>query len=132
VDKCGFSKELHAESWLIQLATGTKKQVHDWVRAYAFDLNGMPTTTNLNVLPLGSYNMLFDMEWLYLHRAKVDFYNKAIECVDGNQEPRVLKGKKKDTSVRMVTTMQAKHSCRKAVRYLQCTFLVIRVRKLKM
>jgi len=25
VDKCGFNKELHAESWLVQLATGTKK-----------------------------------------------------------------------------------------------------------
>ena len=25
VDKCGLSKELHAESWLVQLATGTKK-----------------------------------------------------------------------------------------------------------
>ena len=25
VDKCGLSKELHAESWLVQLAIGTKK-----------------------------------------------------------------------------------------------------------
>ena len=25
VDKCGLSKELHVESWLVQLATGTKK-----------------------------------------------------------------------------------------------------------
>ena len=23
VDKCGLSKELHVESWLVQLATGT-------------------------------------------------------------------------------------------------------------
>ena len=28
VDKCGLNKELHAESWLVLLATGTKKQVH--------------------------------------------------------------------------------------------------------
>ena len=25
VDKCGLSKELQAESWLVQLAIGTKK-----------------------------------------------------------------------------------------------------------
>ena len=25
VDKCGLSKEMHAESWLVQLAIGTKK-----------------------------------------------------------------------------------------------------------
>ena len=43
VDKCGLSKELHAGSWLVQLATGTKKRVHHWVRACALDLNGMPT-----------------------------------------------------------------------------------------
>jgi len=61
VDKCVLSKELHVESWLVQLAIGTKKRVHHWVRAYAFDLNGMPTTTHLNVLLLGSYNMLLGM-----------------------------------------------------------------------
>lgn len=26
---------------------------HHWVRDYAFDLNGMHTSTHLNVLPLG-------------------------------------------------------------------------------
>jgi len=78
VDKCGLSKEFHSESWLVQLATGTKKRVHHWVRAYAFYLNGMPTTTHLNVLSLGSYNMLLGMDWLYLHRSKVDCYDKSI------------------------------------------------------
>jgi len=28
VDKCGLNKEVHAESWLVQLAIGTKKRVH--------------------------------------------------------------------------------------------------------
>ena len=101
VDKCGSSKELHAKSWLVQLATGTKKRVHHWVRYCVFDLNGMPTTTHLNVLLLGSYNMLLGMDWLYLHRTKVDCYDKSIECVDDNRGPRVLQGKKKATSVRM-------------------------------
>jgi len=90
VDKCGLSKELHVESWLVQLDTHTKKRVHHWVRACAFDLNGMPTTRNLNVLPLGSYNMLLGMDSLYLHRTKLDCYDKYIECVDENGEPSVL------------------------------------------
>jgi len=55
--------------------------------------------------------MLMGMDWLYLHRAKVDCYDKSIECVDDNGKPGVLQGKKKDTSVRMVTTMKAK--CRR-------------------
>ena len=45
VDKYGLSKEMHVDSWLIHLATGTKKQVHHWVMACTFDLNGMLTTS---------------------------------------------------------------------------------------
>eukprot|EP00253_Pinus_taeda_P027303 PITA_27303 len=113
VDKCGLNTEFHFESWLVHLDTGTKKRVHHWVRACTFDLNGMPTTTHLNVLLSGSYNMLLAMDWLYLHRTKVDCYDKAIRCVDDNGEPRVLQGKNKATLVRIVTTMQANCSHRK-------------------
>jgi len=62
VDKCCLHKEVHEESWLVKFATGTKKRVHHWVRDYAFELNGMPTSTHLNVLPLGSYSMIFGMD----------------------------------------------------------------------
>lgn len=57
--------------------------------------------------------MLLGMDWLYLHRTKVDYYDKFIKCVDGNGEPSVLQGKKKTTSIRMVTVMQEKCSCKK-------------------
>ena len=87
-----------------------KKRVHHWARTCAFELNGMPTTTHLKVLPLGSYIMLLGMDWLYLHKTKVDFYDKVIECLDDNGEKRILQGKKKPTSVRMVSTIQAKRS----------------------
>jgi len=60
--KCGLSKELHANSFLAQLATSTKQWVHHCVRSYAFDLNGMPTATHLDVLLLGSYTMLLGMD----------------------------------------------------------------------
>ena len=73
----------------------------------------MPTLTNLNVLLLGSYNMLFGMDWLYLHKTKVGCYDKVIECLDENGEQRTLQGKKKATSIRMVIVMQAKHNRRK-------------------
>jgi len=73
----------------------------------------MPTSTHLNVLPLESYNMLLGMGRLYLDRTKVDCYDKAIECLDENGERRVLQNKKKTTSIRMVTVMQAKCSRKK-------------------
>lgn len=97
--------EVQAEYWLVELSIGTKKRVHHWVRACALDLNGIHALAYLNILPLGSYSMLLGMEWLYLHRTKVDCYDKAIECLDDKGEPRVLQGKKKATSVRMVIAM---------------------------
>jgi len=90
VDKCGLRKELHAKSWLVQLLKGTKKRCLHWVRACAFELNAMVVVAHLKVLPLGSYSMILGIDWLYLHRTKVDFFNKAIECLDDNGEGRVL------------------------------------------
>jgi len=72
VNKCCLNKEVHAESWSVHSTTRTKKRVHHWVRVCAFDLNGMPTSAHINVLPLGSYSMILGMDWLYLHRTKVD------------------------------------------------------------
>ena len=73
----------------------------------------MPTSTHLNVITFGSFNMLLGMDQLYLHRTKVDCYDNSIECLDDNGEQRILQGKNKETSVRMATTMQEKHSCKK-------------------
>lgn len=75
------------------------------MRACTFELNGMLTSTHLNVLPLGSYSILLGMDWLYLHKTKLDCYEKAIKWLDDNGEKRILQGKKKPTSVRMVTSM---------------------------
>ena len=52
VDKCGLRKEVHVESWLVQLTIGNNKRAHHCVISCAFELNGMPTTTHLNVLQL--------------------------------------------------------------------------------
>ena len=73
----------------------------------------MPIATPFNVLPLDSYSILLGMDWFYLHKTKVDCYEKEIECLDDSGEQRILQGKKKVTQVRMVTNMQAKPSHKK-------------------
>ena len=89
----------------MQLATWTMRRVHHWVRDYTFDFNGMHTSFNLNVLPLGSYNMILGMDSLFIRRTKVDFCDKAIKFLDDDGTRRILKGKQKPILVRMVTTM---------------------------
>ena len=43
----------------------------------------MSILAHLNLHLLVSYNMLLGMvDWLYLHRNKVECYDKAIECLD--------------------------------------------------
>ena len=66
--------------------------------------------------------MLLGMDWIYLHRTKVDFYDKDIKCLDDNEEKSILQGKKNPTSMRMVTIMQAKRSCRKG-----CVMFVVHI-----
>lgn len=46
---CGLNKEVHSKSWLVKLDIGINKRVYHWIRACAFKLNGMPTSTHLNV-----------------------------------------------------------------------------------
>ena len=88
-----------------------KKTFNHWVRSCAFELSGIPTTTHLNLLSLGAYNILLDMDWLYLHKTKVNFYEKEIECLDDVGEKNVLWGKQNKTSMRLITKMQAKCKC---------------------
>eukprot|EP00253_Pinus_taeda_P030517 PITA_30517 len=61
-------------------------------------------------------------KFLELLRTKIDYYEKFIECLDDDGEKRILQGMKKPASMRMVTTMQAKHRSRKG-----CVFFVVHI-----
>lgn len=69
---------------------GEKIKVIYWMRSCAFELHNMSTTTHLNLLPLGAYNLLLGMDWLYTHRTKVDCYEKKIECLNDVGERKFL------------------------------------------
>jgi len=73
----------------------------------------MITTTQLNVLPLGGYDVSLGINWLYMHQAKVDCYEKNDIFLDEKGKKKILQGNKKTISVRLLTAMQIKHSCRK-------------------
>lgn len=73
----------------------------------------MPMSAHLNVIPFHSYDMLLGMDWLFIHKTKVDLYEKAIECLDDDGERIILKGNKNPALVRMVTTMEEKNRHKK-------------------
>ena len=73
----------------------------------------MVTCVDLNVLPLGSYDVLIGMDWLEAHRVKLDCYNKNFECMNEEGNLVVVKGILKVISVRQVSAMQLRNFCRK-------------------
>ena len=72
VEICAFKKVKHRKSWLVQLATGTKRKVSEVVEKCLLVMDGLVTCVDLNVLPLGSYDVLIGMDWLEAHEVKLD------------------------------------------------------------
>ena len=64
VEKCKFSVEIFSRSWLFLLATGAKRKLISFVNNCAVTMDKFETFVKLNVLPLGSYDMLIGMDWL--------------------------------------------------------------------
>jgi hypothetical protein len=51
-------------------------------------MNGVNTIVDLNIIPLGSYDVLIGMDWLDVHHVVLDCHNKTFTCLDeeGKQE----------------------------------------------
>jgi hypothetical protein len=122
VDKCKLQPIRHVKPWLVQLATGTKRKVAEAIPACQFIMGGLPTRATLNVLPLGSYDLLIGMDWLAAYKTKVDCYHKTLECVNEEGRTMTLQGIQKPVSVRQISTLQMKKYCRKG-----CSLYAIQV-----
>ena len=81
VEKSKLKTEQFQHSWLVQLATGTKLKVTHQLKKYAFNLNRCIIDLNLNVLPLGSYDLLVCMDWMEQQKAVVNCLEKKKKIV---------------------------------------------------
>ena len=64
VEKSKLPVEKFANSWLVQLATGEERRVIDSVKDCTLFMNQFETSVKLNVLLLGSDDVLIGMDWL--------------------------------------------------------------------
>jgi hypothetical protein len=113
VEKCKLQQVKHVKSWMVQLATRTKRKVTEVIPVCHFIMNELPTQVTLNILPLGSYDLLIGMDWLAAHKTKLDCYNKTLGCEDEEGRKVTLQGIQKPISVRQISTLQVKKYCRK-------------------
>eukprot|EP00253_Pinus_taeda_P011096 PITA_11096 len=60
VERCKLQPVKFKNPWLVQLATGAKRRVTTKIKDCSFTIAGQPVMEDLNVLPLGSYDILID------------------------------------------------------------------------
>jgi hypothetical protein len=99
VDSNKLKKIRHAKSWPVQLATGMKRKVVDFISDYEFSLGGQNIKTNMNILPLGYYDVIIRMDWLERHKAVLYCYEKSLKYKDKNDTARTVQGIQKLVSV---------------------------------
>ena len=79
---------------------------HEWI-GHLYDMN---------VLPLGSCDVLIEMDWLESQMVNLDYYINTFACMDEEGNPIVVRGIPKVISVRQIPAMQLKKFCRKGCR----------------
>jgi hypothetical protein len=77
-----FRKYKNESSWLVQLVIRTKRRINDLVNDFPINMNEVNTKVDLNIIPLGSYDYLIDMDWIENHHVVLYCYNKDFECLD--------------------------------------------------
>ena len=74
------------------------------------------TQVKLNVLPLGSYNILIGMDWLEKHQVILNCFQKTFTCLNKEGERTMIVGIPRKISVRQISDLQMK----KVVNFLLC------------
>ena len=72
------------------------------------------TSVKLNVLPLGSYDMLIGMDWLEQHRVVLNYFNKTFTCINNDGEIVNVKGIPREITIRKISTLQLKRVVQKS------------------
>ena len=92
VELCKLVPEKFDKSWMVELATSTKRKVTSYVKNYELLMNDFITHADLNILPLGSYDMLIGMVRLEEHRLMLNCFDKIFTCIDNIGNTIKVKG----------------------------------------
>jgi hypothetical protein len=88
---------------LVQQTTITKRKINEIIKGCPIDMNGVNTISDLNIIPLGSYDILIGMDWLDMHHSILDFDNKNFTCFDEEGKERSMDGIPRPISIRDIS-----------------------------
>eukprot|EP00253_Pinus_taeda_P016057 PITA_16057 len=106
VERCNLQCVKFKNPWLVQLATGAKRRVTAKINDCPFIIADQPVMADLNILPLGSYDILIGMDWLEKHWSLVDCKTKVIYYRDQQGNRKEMQGIKQPVQVRLITANQ--------------------------
>ena len=84
-------------------------------------MNQFETSVKLNVLPLGSYDMLISMDCLEQHRVVLNCFDKTFTCVNNEGETVTITGIPRKTTIRQIFALQLKRVVRKGCKAFTVT-----------
>ena len=68
---------------------------------------------NVNILSLGSYDMLIGMDWIEEHKVLLNSFGKTFTCIDNNLNNIKVKGIPRKVTIIEISALQMKRSVRK-------------------
>ena len=89
--------------WLVQLAIGTKRKVVSYVEGCEMLMSQFKTQVKLNVLSLGSYDVLIGMDWMEKHIVVLNCFEKTFTCLNEKGEIVTVKGIPRQVYVRQIS-----------------------------
>jgi hypothetical protein len=83
------------------------------VKSFSISLNGVNTSVDINIIPLGSYDILIGKDWLENHHGVLDCHIKTFTCLDGDRKQSIVKGVPRPISIREISALQLKRCFKK-------------------
>jgi hypothetical protein len=75
------------------------------VKSCSISLNGVNTCVDMNIIPLGSYDIIIGMDWLEKPHVVLDCHSKTFTCLDGDGKQSTVKGVLRPISIREISTL---------------------------
>jgi hypothetical protein len=111
VDRLHLEKSDLGKSSLVQLATETKRRIHDMVISYYISLNGVNINVDMNII--GYYGILIGMDWLEKNHDILECHSKTFTCLYVDGKHRIVKGVPRPISIEEILALQLKICFRK-------------------
>ena len=68
-------------------------------------VNNFLTDINVNIMPLGSYDLLIGMDWIEEHKVVLKFFDKTFTCTDNNVNNIRVKGIPRKVTIREISSL---------------------------